>query len=423
MRYAIGDERAARFRETACMTNPRSEGEDRLRADLASLRIDRDAATRTTARRARRRRKPLAIGIAVLATAVVAVWAVAGRPLSVTVAYATLSTPGQAGPAPVLSGSGYIVTGERYVSIGVRVPGRIDRYFVEEGQNVHKDDPLVQLDDRDYRALVARTEAGLAVARANLELAESELKRGQALRQQGVISQQELDTLRNKAQVTRATVGQLEAELAQARVNLEYTLLRAPADGVVLAKLKEVGEIAVPGGFAGSGDLVRLANLADIRTEVDVNEADLSRVHMGQPALVTPDAYPDAKYDAEVVKLYPQVDRQKGTLKVEVHVLKPDARLLPDMSARVTFLAEPQADGQAEKPAVLVPAAAVQRDARGDNFVWVVSEGRARQTRVDTAGDVGGRVRIAGGLKGGEAVVIGNPPSRDGQKVTILTQG
>ena len=123
------------------------------------------------------------------------------------------------------------------------------------------------------------------------------------------------------------------------------------------------------------------------------------------------------------MKLYPQVDRQKGTLKIEVHVLKPDARLLPDMSARITFLAEPQTDGQAEKPAVLVPAAAVQRDARGDNFVWLVTEGRARQTRVETAGDVGGRVRIASGLKGGEAVVIGNLPTRDGQKVTVATQG
>jgi HlyD family secretion protein len=407
------------------MANPSLGHEEKLRADLASLRIDRSVgAQQAPRRRAPRRKAPVIIGGAVVLLIAAVVWAVTGRALPVTVAYATLSTPGQAGPAPVLSGSGYIVTGDRYISIGVRVAGRIDHYFVEEGQNVHKDDPLVQLDDRDYRALVSRTQAGLVVARANLELAESELKRGEALRRQGVVSQQELDTLRNKAAVTRATVGQLEADLAQAGVNLEYTLLRAPTDGVVLAKLKEVGEIAVPGGFSGSGDLVRLANLADIRAEVDVNEADLSRVHMGQPALVTPDAYPDARYDAEVVKMYPQVDRQKGTLKIEVHVLKPEARLLPDMSARITFLAEPRTDGQAEKPAVLVPAAAVQRDARGDNVVWVVTDGRAQQTRVETAGEVSGQVRIANGLKGGEAVVVGTAlPTRDGQKVTVATQG
>ena len=143
------------------------------------------------------------------------------------------------------------------MSIGVRVPGRIERYFVEEGQAVHRGDPLVQLDDRDYRAATARTEAQLAVARANLDLAEAELRRNRALRRDGVVSAQELDVQENRASVARATVAQLEAELAQARVNLEYTVLRAPTDGVILAKLKEVGEIAVPGGFAGSGDLVR----------------------------------------------------------------------------------------------------------------------------------------------------------------------
>jgi HlyD family secretion protein len=129
--------------------------------------------------------------------------------------------------------------------------------------------------------VVARTEAGLTLARANVDLAQAELERGRALRRQNVISAQEFDILENKAAVMRATVRQLEADLAQARVNLEYTLLRAPTDGVVLAKSKEVGEIAVPGGFAGSGDLIRLANLSDMRAEVDVNEADLTRVRLG----------------------------------------------------------------------------------------------------------------------------------------------
>src|SRR4029453_9227700 len=134
--------------------------------------------------------------------------------------------------------------------------------------------------------------------------------------------------------------GQLEGGLEQARVELDYTVLRAPRDGVILAKLKEVGEIAVPGGFAGSGDLIRMANLDDMRAEGDVNEADLPRVRLGQPAEVIPDAYPDATYAASVVKLYPQVNRQKGTLKEEVKVTNADPRLLPDMSVRVNFLAE-----------------------------------------------------------------------------------
>ncbi len=397
------------------MTNPESEPDERLRAELASLRIDRGAARKPARRRTRRRIAAVAVPVTLLAG--LAVWTFHGRALPVTVDCATLAAPGQTGPAPVLSGSGYVVTGDRYVSIGVRVPGRIERYFVEEGQSVRKGDPLVQIDDRDYRAAVARIEAGVALAHANLTLAEADLARGTALRKQGVISAQEFDVLRNKAEVSRATVAQLEAELAQGRVNLEYTVLRAPTSGVVLAKLKEVGEIAVPGGFAGSGDLIRLANLSDMRAEVDVNEADLNRVRMGQAAEVTPDAYPQAHYAAEVVKLYPQVDRQKGTLKIEVHVLQPDARLLPDMSVRITFLSEPPVPGTAETPAVLVPAAAVRRDEQGNNFVWVVDDGRGRHTLVQTAGDVGGSVRIAEGLKGGEAVIVGEAPTYDGQKV------
>jgi RND family efflux transporter MFP subunit len=403
------------------MTTPEVERQDRLRNDLASLRIDRNAPVKPAGKGRARTLLSLAIIVAVVA---LAVWTIAGRKLPVVVAYATLSTSGQDGPLPVLSGSGYVVTGDRYVSVGVRVPGRIDRYFVEEGESVHKGDPLVQIDDRDYRAAVGRVAAGLELARANLKLAESELRRGRELRGQGVISQEEIDVLENKTAVAHASVGQLTAELDQARVNLDYTLLRAPTDGVVLAKTKEVGEIAVPGGFVGSGDLVRLANLSDMRAQVDVNEADLNRVRMGQPAQVTPDAYPDARYPAEVVKLYPQVDRQKGTLRVEVHILKPDARLLPDMSARVTFLAEPTASGQAEKaaapgPPVLVPVAALRRDTQGNNFVWVVSEDHARRVAVETAGDVGNRVRVVSGLKGGEAVVVGDPPTRDGQRVKL----
>jgi RND family efflux transporter MFP subunit len=286
---------------------------------------------------------------------------------------------------------------------------------------VKQNDALVQLDDRDYQAAVRSTQAALAVARANLALAEPELARGMKLRSGAILSQQDLDVMVNKAEVSRATIQQLEAELSQARVNLEYTTLRAPTDGVILAKLKEVGEIAVPGGFAGSGDLVRLANLSDMRAEVDVNEADLNRVHIGQIAEVVPDAYPEAHYQAGVVKLYPQVDRQKGTLKVEVKILEADKRLLPDMSARVTFFANPSPQAVSSAKTVLVPETALRKNENGDTVVWVVDGGRARQVRIETKGSAGKHVRVASGLKGGESVIVSQPPARDGAAVRIGT--
>ena len=405
----------------------RTDRDDRLRADLASLRIEREpvpAARSAGRRRGPSRRTRILVVVVVVLLVAAATWRfLRSGATPVEVAYATAVDAGSIEPAPVLSGSGYVVTGDRYVSIGVRVAGRIDRYFIEEGQAVRRGDPLVQLDDRDYRAAVGRAEASLVLARANEELADAELRRGRALRQSGVISDQELDVLRNKAAVAKASIAQLEADLDAARVNLEYTTLRAPTDGVVLAKLKEVGEIAVPGGFAGSGDLVRIANLSDMRAEVDVNEADLERVRIGGRARVTPDAYPSRHYPAEVIKLYPQVDRQKGTLKVEVKILEPDAKLLPDMSTRVTFLADPVASGASEVPrAVLVPGGALQRDNDG-TYVWIVDGGRVRRAVVETAGDVGDRVRVVSGLSGGEAVVVGDTPLEEGRRVATPSAG
>jgi RND family efflux transporter MFP subunit len=391
-----------------------SDREQQLRSDLASLRIERNQPVPRAPRKVRRWVIPVLLLLGLIGG--VAAWGMKGRATPVFVAYATKSAPGEAGPIPVLSGSGYVVTGDRYVSVGVRVAGRIDRYFVEEGQNVHKGDELVQLDDRDYQAAVAATEARIVSARANLALAEAELRRGRTLSTQGVISQQELDVQENKAAVARAEIVRLEAELRQAKVNLDYTTLRAPTDGVILAKLKEVGEIAVPGGFAGSGDLIRLANLSDMRAEVDVNEADLNRIELGQPARVTPDAYPDKNYAAAVVKLYPQVDRQKGTLKVEVQIREPDEKLMPDMSARITFLQSDASDGT-QTPAVLIPAAAAHRDEQGDTFVWVVDDDHVRRQTIETGGDAGEHVRVASGLSGGEAVVVGDTTLRDGQRV------
>lgn len=390
-----------------------------LRTDLESLRIERGAAAPVRARRGLRWFGTVVV-IAILAVlGFLGMQRLSGGAIDVRVARGTTAPRGADVLLPVLSGSGYIVTGERYISIGVRVPGRIDRYFVEEGQAVRASDPLVQLDDRDYQAIVARTEAGIRVAQANRSLADAELGRGRELRAKKVISQQELDVFENKAAVARATEMQIHAELTQAKINLEYTTLRAPSDGVVLAKLKEVGEIAVPGGFAGSGDLIRLANLTDIRAEIDVNESDLSRVRMGQPAHVIPDAYSDQRYPAMVVKMYPQVDRQKGTLKVEVQVQKPDVRLLPDMSVRVSFL-QPLTEEQARQPALMLPAAAVRRDSAERSFVWTVDNGHVRRVDVSVAGQIGDQVRASGALTPETAVVISEDGDlKDGAAVRV----
>jgi HlyD family secretion protein len=248
-----------------------------------------------------------------------------------------------------------------------------------------------------------------------LVLKRKQVVRMQELHERGLIATQELDVAENELAVAQATVHQAEAEVTSAYVNLDYTKLTAPTDGIVLAKLKEVGEIAVPGGFAGAGDLIRIANLSDLRGQVDINEVDFRRVRMGQQAEVVPDAYPDRKYPAQVVKIYPQADRQKGTLKVEVKLANTDEYLRPDMSVRINFLAEVAKDGVA--PRVLAPKTALRGE--GENtFVWAVQGEQARRVSVRTGEDFGDSVQITNGLDGGEALIVSGPENlHEGMRV------
>jgi RND family efflux transporter MFP subunit len=393
-----------------------AETAEELRRHLAALRLERGTAP--PPRPARRRLLAAGAAVAVLVLAA-AGWRLLGaRPALVEVAQASVAPAGGGDGAgvPVLSGAGYVVSADRYIAIGVRVAGRIERYMVEEGDHVQEGDALVQLDARDYEATVRRADANLRQARATAALRAAQLARARTLARQGVVSREELDVRSAEAESASAAVGQAEADLATARVALEYTTLRAPRRGVILAKLKEVGEIAVPGGFAGSGDLIRMANLDDLRGQVDVTESELAKIRLQQQAELVPDAYPDRRYPAKVVKLYPQVDRQKGTLRVEVQIEKPDTFLWPDMSARITFL-EPLATPPDGSPGVLVPRAAVRGDAKAP-FAWTVVDGEVRRTPLVLGKDFGDRVQVTSGLAGGETLVTGTPPPlREGQKV------
>ena len=387
------------------MSPETGEQDGSVRYQLAALRIDRSR--RGAAPRPPWLRPVLTVALALvfLLGSYLAWRATLGRTPQVRLAYATRTTPGASPSGAVLTGSGYVVTGDRYISLGVRIPGRIEEYLVDEGEAVVAGQALVRLDDRNYAAALREARASLHLSRANLDLRRKELDRSQELHSRNVASQADLDVKQNQLRVAQAEVERLVARIAQLELDLEDTVLRAPSNGVVLEKFKEVGEIAVPGGFAGSGELIRLANMDELRAEVDINESDLSKIEIGQAVEVVPDAYTDRRYRASVVKLYPQINRQKGTLKVEAKILEPDEKLRPDMSVRITFLREAQAAPGGEG-VVLAPREAVRSEA-GASFVWVVTQGRLRRQTVETGGDAGsGQLIIAKGLTGGEALVV-----------------
>ena len=386
--------------------------------ELESLRIARAAQPKKPSRIV-----PAAITLVVLAVVGVAGYVVyqktLGRPPEVQTAIVAVKEAGQAGT--VLTGSGYIVTQHKYIVIGTKILGQIVAEPIEEGQRVKVGDLLARIDDRDYQAQLKQAYADRDLARANVTLKLSRANRMRELYAKGVESKDSLDDAENQLAVAEADLKKSEGEIEFAKFNVSQTVIASPINGVVLQKYRELGDTINFGGEiqAGGGatDIAQLADLSDLRCEVDINESDIAKVKMGTPATVIPDAYPDNPFPAQVVKIYPEADRQKGTVKVEVRILQPDLKIIkPEMSAKVTF--QSIVTQAAAAPMVLVPKKAILTDGAA-NSVWIVRGDTIHQTPIVVGREFQDGVEVRQGLSGGEMVIVVPAPGlKDGQQVT-----
>jgi RND family efflux transporter MFP subunit len=385
--------------------------------ELESLRITRAQAPR------RRRLWPLLISLVVVAGLAAggyeAYLHTFGRPLEVQTASAALLAAQQS--SPLISGSGYVVTRDKYITVGTKILGQIIAEPIEEGSHVHKGDLLARIDDRDYAAQLRQALADRQQALANLALAQVKDRRARVLAHQSVISQDQFDVAENALAVAQADLAHADAEIAYSRFNVGQCVITSPINGVVLQKYREVGDTINYGGDiqAGGGttDIAQLADTDDMRVEADISENDIAKVVMGMPATVVLDAYPDLNLDARVVKIYPEADRQKGTIKVEVKISHPDLSIVrPEMSAKITFLAAPATASQ--QPVVVIPKNTAITSG-SQSYVWIVRDGLAHQIPVLTGREFESSVEVKSGLSGGETVIVSPPDTlKDGQPVT-----
>ncbi len=409
-------------------------------SDLAKLRIDRDQPP-PALRRAVKRALWLA-GAAVVVIGAVVLWLRGGSPTPVQAVTASSSGGGGGGGRGSVSvvANGYVVARTK-AAVSAKIPGRLASLAVSEGSRVEQGEVIARLDNADYAAAVAQAEAQLASARATvieLQADRDQLQREFTrvrdirARNENLVSLQDVESAESRAQQGDARVRAQEARvdaaaagLTFARANLENTFIRAPFAGTVLRKEAEVGEVVAPsvGGGLTRGAVVTMADLRTLEVEVDVNEAYIARVRGGQRAAITLDAYPDTAFRGTVRQVVPTADRQRATVQVKVAIADRDARILPEMGAKVEFLEEaapaPPAGGPAARPRITVPAAAV-RSEEGRSVVWIVREGRLTRRDVD-AGPVSGNLReIRTGLAGGELLLVGGLDTpREGQRVRV----
>jgi multidrug efflux pump subunit AcrA (membrane-fusion protein) len=187
-----------------------------------------------------------------------------------------------------------------------------------------------------------------------------------------------------------------------------------------------VGETVAPQGFGGAGSagatFAVIVDLGSLEMEADINEQNLGRLAIGQPAEVALDAYPDKPYKARLRQIVPTADRQKGSVKVKIEILDRDARILPEMSCRVVFLnPETKVDAEA-KPKVMVPAASVV-EVEGKKGILLVKDGEAVFRPLELGPRTGSQVEVASGASGGEEIVAeaagANVKWRAEQKVRV----
>jgi HlyD family secretion protein len=384
--------------------------------DLNKLTIDKERYSSAPGT-GKGRRFWVVTGIVIVLLALVAWRVVLNRSVEVEVATVSLVYPSQT--FSLLNASGYVVA-QRKAAVSSKATGRLDWLGVEEGSVVKSGDLLARLENRDVAAAKGQAAANLATARTSLVQAQVEQKdaarnlaRSKELFSQGIISQSDYDTAQARYdRDVAASAGALtainsaQAALTGAEVALDYTLIRAPFDGVVLTKNADVGDIVSPLAAAANAKaaVVTLADMGSLEVEADVSEANLGKVRVGQPCEILLDALPESRFRAELHTIVPTADRSKGSVMVKVRFLDRDPRVLPEMSAKVAFLERPVQPGEGKPRVALPPASVVTRD--GKSVIFVVRGDKAVQTPVTLGPRIGDLVEVASGVKAGERIAI-----------------
>ncbi len=455
---------------------------DTKHEDLQSLRIDRSERGGNGGDPPAWARRYIVIGIVVvvlLGLITLAYRAFSSDTPEVEVVRAAAETSSVGGT--VLSATGYIVA-HHTINVNSKVTGRLAWIGVEKGDKVKEGQVLVRLEDQEFRASYEQANGAVANARAyldelqhgsrpeeiqqaqhNLDEARATaandkltLDRMKELAASGVVSRQQLDdaTAKYEADQQRANslekafqlskigpraeeiaraqgaLTQAQGQLDYARSQLDATVIRAPVTGTILDRTAEKGELitaqfasAAAGGPQGS--VVSLADLNDLQVELDIAQADFSRLGPAQKAKVTTDAYPDKEYDGQIAQISPEANRQKATVQVKVQVLNPDkysdVQLRPEMNATVKFLAKEEPKDAKGPAGVFVPSAAI-RDRDGKKIVLIAFNGKAvaREIHITSQRTDGA---LVDGLVGGESVITTAPQGlKDGDRIKVKGQ-
>lgn len=254
------------------------------------------------------------------------------------------------------------------VQVGTQVSGTIQKLFADYNSRVRKGQAIAEIDPSLFNAAVEQArgnalnaEANLLKAKVTLADAERTLTRNKKLLADGIISQGDYDVaetayLSAKASIraTEGSVAQTKGALLQARTNLRYSVIRSPVDGIVISRAVDVGQ-TVAASFQTPTLFTIAQDLTKMQIETSVDEADISRVRVGQNTTFTVDAYPEQSFVGKVVQVRsaPVVTQNVVTYVVVINVDNKEMKLKPGMTANVSIEVGKKVDALKLPPAAL----------------------------------------------------------------------
>lgn len=393
---------------------------------LNELKINRQESTIQ-----KKRRWPLFLVIGILL--VIALAFIFGTSKAIEIETVNPRSAAESGPASVLDASGY-VTARRIATVSSKVTGKVKEVYIEEGQRVNEGDILARLDPLDAEAQrdvsqsqLASNQSQLAEAQAQLALAKSNYSRNRELAEKQLVSRQALDTAKAEldTRVARLNSLQQQVELAKnqkqvSQLGVDNTIIRAPFTGVIIAKAAQPGEMISPISAGGGSIRTGIGTLVDmdsLEVQVDVNEAYIGRVTPEMPIEAVLNAYPDWKIPGDVIAIIPTADRSKATVKVRVALDSKDARIVPDMGVRVSFLEAK--DTSKPLQGFWIPNGAIVKDGE-QQFVYTVQDGKAKRVAITTGNSNDSETLIVKGVSKADSIVASpGKELADGSKVVL----
>jgi membrane fusion protein (multidrug efflux system) len=316
------------------------------------------------------------------------------------------------------------IRAEQDVKVFSKIPDRILSFEKDEGDYVAKGAVIAKIEATKIEQAVIQAQAAVVSVKAQLVNLEAEYNRGERLRKENAMSQQQFDAIATQYEATQALVDQSEAALAQAESQLADATVRAPISGIIGVRNYEQGDVA-----SGPLSLVTIVQMNRVKVEINAPEQDLGQLLIGQCANLTVLSYPDEIFTGTINKISPVLDPVTRMSKIEIIVDNKDKRLKPGMFAEVQICVKTLENVLAVPKYAVIENTELTRINGEDvavinSQIFVEQDGIAYLRDVEISYTNGIVSVVSSGVNEGEnIVVVGQQSLKDSSKVKVIKEG